>query len=179
MSKKMMKGTIAITAGVVLLLGGAGTYALWEVTQPLDGTVASGDLNLELGAASWTLNGEDVAGVEDVRIVPGDTLVLAQQLTVTAIGDDLAAQLAVDTTEMSGNSALVQQLEVSLALPDPTWADATEDGAYTIAPADEAYEPVTATVTIVFDEETGGQIGTNGEVDLSGVVFSLNQVPSS
>jgi len=149
MSKKMMKGTIAITAGVVLLLGGAGTYALWEVTRPLEGTVAAGDLNLELGEASWTLNGDDVADVGDVRIVPGDTL------------------------------ALGQQLEVSLALPDPTWADATEDGAYTIAPADEAYEPVTATVTIVFDEETGGQIGTNGEVDLSGVVFSLNQAPSS
>src|SRR5690625_308903 len=123
MSKKMTKGTIAITAGVVLLLGGAGTYALWEVNQPLDGTVQSGDLNLELGDAEWTLNGQPVGAVDEVRIVPGDTLALAQSLTVTAIGDDLAAQLAVDASALSGDPDLSEQLEVSLALPDTAWAE--------------------------------------------------------
>src|SRR5690625_3302013 len=34
MSKKTTTGTIAIPAGVVLLLAGAGTYALWEVNAP-------------------------------------------------------------------------------------------------------------------------------------------------
>jgi len=177
MSKKMTKGTIAITAGVVLLLGGAGTYALWEVNQSLDGTVQSGDLNLELGNAEWTLNDQPVGDVAEIRIVPGDTLALAQPLTITAIGDDLAAQLAVDASEISGDPALAEQLEVSLALPDTAWAQLVSADTYTITSADEAYEPVTAVVTIVFDEDTGGRIATNSEVDLTSVSFSLHQVP--
>lgn len=179
MSKKMTKGTIAITAGVVLLLGGAGTYALWEVNLPLDGTVQSGDLNLELGEGEWTLNGQPVGDVAQVRIVPGDTLALAQPLTVTVIGDDLAAQLAVDASGISGDPELAGQLEVSLALPDTAWAEPAGDSTYAIAAADEAYEPLTAAVTIIFDEDTGERIATNSAVDLSSVVFSLEQVPGN
>lgn len=178
MSKKMTKGTVAIAAGVVLLLGGAGTYALWEVNQPLTGTVQTGDLNLELGSAAWTLNGNSVTNVNEVRIVPGDELVLTQDLTVTAIGDDLIAQLSIDATA-AVPAELQGHLDISFDLPArPEWAqaDAEVPNTYTVEPSNSAYDPVPATVTIAFDQDTPGRDGVTQAVDLTAVNFELAQV---
>lgn len=178
----MTKGAVAIGAGVALLLGGAGTYALWSDTEAVDGTVASGDLDLTLGTAAWTLNGTPVAaGTEGtVRIVPGDVLQLTQPVTVTAIGDDLESTLTITEglASIDGDTLLDENLTVDLALDTATatWAtaDAVTPNAYDVAPADAAYAPVDATVTITF-EDVVGQVATASTVDLNAVEFTLTQ----
>ncbi|MDD9206686.1 alternate-type signal peptide domain-containing protein [Georgenia sp. 10Sc9-8] len=183
MVNKMTKGAVAVAAGVTLLLGGAGTYAWWSVEQSAaeQGEIQSGDLDLALGQAAWTLNGDPVtADVTQVRVVPGDVLVLTQSVTVTAIGDDLASQLSVSETDLTGTDPqLVEALDVEFTLPEETgWATLGEQNTYAIASSSEAYAPVEATVVITFDEATEGQVGTNAAVDLTSVVFSLDQLPT-
>ncbi|MEE6286090.1 alternate-type signal peptide domain-containing protein [Georgenia sp. MJ173] len=180
MANKMTKGTIAVAAGAALLLGGAGTYAWWSVSEAVDdqGTIQSGDLNLVLGDASWQLNGAPVADVDEVQIVPGDVLALNQPVTVTAIGDDLASVLTVDATDLSGDPELIEALDVSFTMPadDATWATAAGTNAFNIAPSNASYDSVNAGVTITFDEDTEDQVATDSTVNLSSVVFNLAQV---
>jgi len=174
-SKKMTKGSVAIAAGVVLLLGGAGTYALWEVSQPLDGSVAVGDLNLELGDGTWTLNGATVANPESVRIVPGDEVSLEQNLTVTAIGDDLFAQLSVNENEAFIPADLDEFIDVTFDL-DADWAEGEGNNTYLVEAGTEPYA-ATATVTVNFAASTPGREGVNSTLDLNELEFSLEQLP--
>ena len=177
MSKKMTKGTIAITAGVVLLLGGAGTYALWEVNAPLDGSVQTGDLNLELGEAVWTLNGASVDELDAVRIAPGDSLALSQAMTVTATGDDLAAQLSLTNEDAFVPEQLTDHLEVAFDL-DAAWASENGTNSYLITSGDEPYD-TTAEVTISFSSDTPDRVGANTPLDLSNLEFALQQQTAS
>lgn len=173
MSKKMTKGTIAITAGVVLLLGGAGTYALWEVNAPLDGNVQTGDLNLSLGDADWTLNGTSVDELDAVHIAPGDTLALSQPMTVTAIGDDLVAQLSLANEDAFTPDELTEHLEVAFDL-DAAWASENGANSYLITSGDVPYD-TTAEVTISFSSDTPDRVGANTPLDLTDLEFALQQ----
>lgn len=101
-SSKRTAAIIAIAAGAVLLLGGGGTLAYWSTTATLGGgTVVSGDLDLQpVGASSWTLTPEGgtatpVTDLSTIDIVPGDTLTLTGDFTITLVGDNLVADLAV------------------------------------------------------------------------------------
>lgn len=177
MSAKMTKGTVAIAAGVVLLLGGAGTYALWEVNEALDGSVESGDLNLELGDGDWMLNGAVVEDAASVLIVPGDTLELSQQMTVTVIGDTLEAELGVEEAGTFIPDELTEYMAVDFSIDAP-WADSAGDGTYLIS-SDPAPRDGTAEVTLTFSEETPDRVGVNTELDLNGLQFTLEQVLDS
>ena len=97
------KAIIAIVAGAVLLLGGGTTLAYWSTQATVNaGTVSSGDLNLTLvETPSWSLTPEGgtaapVADITVIDIVPGDTVTLTQDVTITLIGENLIADLAVD-----------------------------------------------------------------------------------
>jgi alternate signal-mediated exported protein len=164
MSKKMTKGAVAVAAGVVLLLGGAGTYALWEVNRPLDGTVQAGDLDLSTGAATWTLNGEEVTSPETLRVVPGDVLTVQQELTVTAVGDSLQAQLSVDEVSPLVDPSLAEYFDVDLT--------------YAVEPSDTA-QVVDADVSITFAESTPEREGANAQLDLGNLEFTLEQLAGS
>ncbi|WP_265520542.1 alternate-type signal peptide domain-containing protein [Oerskovia flava] len=176
---KLTKGAVAVGAGVVLLLGGAGTYALWSDSQSVaeSGEIASGDLDLELGTeGTWTLNGAAVADVTAVRIVPGDVLALTQPITVTAIGDTLQSTLSVSSAGLTGDADLLAALDLAFTFDTPpAWATDNGDGTFDVAPSDAAYAPVDAGVTLTFDEATPDQVATDAVVDLSSVTFSLEQ----
>jgi alternate signal-mediated exported protein len=177
MSKKMTKGAVAVAAGVVLLLGGAGTYALWEVNRPLDGTVQAGDLDLSTGAATWTLNGEEVTSPETLRVVPGDVLTVQQELTVTAVGDSLQAQLSVDEVSPLVDPSLAEYFDVDLTVDAP-WATDNADGTYAVEPSDTA-QVVDADVSITFAESTPEREGANAQLDLGNLEFTLEQLAGS
>lgn len=96
------KAIIAIAAGAILLLGGGTTLAYWSTQATVNGgTVSSGDLNLTLvETPSWSLTPEGgaAAAVTDITaidVVPGDTVTLTQDVTLTLIGENLIADLAV------------------------------------------------------------------------------------
>lgn len=96
------KAIIAIAAGAVLLLGGGTTLAYWSTQATINaGTVSSGDLDLTLvDTPSWSLTPEGgaaapVTDIAAIDVVPGDTVTLTQDVTLTLIGDNLVADLAV------------------------------------------------------------------------------------
>jgi len=102
---KLLKGSIAGAAGIALLLGGAGTFALWNDSAAASGgTVQSGALSVALkGSAAWkdisadAVGGTTWAPATD-KLVPGDTVTYTQQVDVTATGKNLKANLSFDPT---------------------------------------------------------------------------------
>lgn len=173
------KGIVAIAAGAVLLLGGGTTLAYWSTTLTLDaGTVNSGDLDLALGDATWTLDGVigDPVAVADpsvVNIVPGDVLTLTQEIDVTLVGDTIEALLSADTADLVPADAAAA-FTVELDLGDI----GTPDGDAVRLTPDDVADPITATLTITFDPATADRDFVNTPLDLSEVGFTLEQASS-
>jgi alternate signal-mediated exported protein len=103
-SNKLFKGAIAGAAGVALLAGGFGSFALWSDQEALPGgTIETGHLTLAAGAEEWVdQNPADPAetgwqpGVD--TMVPGDTVTLSVPLTVSAVGKNLEGTIHIDRT---------------------------------------------------------------------------------
>lgn len=173
--------TLAIAAGTALLLGGAGTYAYWSTETALTaGVIESGDLDLTLGDGTWTLAGvlqpaTAVTDLTDVRLVPGDVLTLTQPITVTLVGDTIAADLTSTLGPSFTSGSLAPYLDVELTLPAGL-GTATADNTYRIVGATE--QTVDATLRITFLADTAERDGVNSAVDLGGVSFALTQASS-
>ena len=114
------QGILAGLAGAALLLGG-GTYALWSASDNITGgKITAGDLNIKAGTfAAFDVSAdradatdEVIAGVNtflghtvdltagddsEWRIVPGDTVALVFPFTATVKGDNLVAELTMNT----------------------------------------------------------------------------------
>jgi alternate signal-mediated exported protein len=175
------KGVIAILAGTALLFGGGGTYAYWSTQQALTaGTVQSGDLNLSLGAGTWTLKGvltptaANVPNPANVRIVPGDVLTLTQPVTVTLVGDTIQANLSVITTTDLVPVNLQQYITVAFTAPG--LGAQTGTNTYRVLPANSG--TFNATVTITFAQNTPDRVLTATGINLNNVAFSLTQASS-
>jgi len=105
---KLVTGSIAGAAGIALLLGGAGTLALWNDSATASGgNVQSGALTVALaGTPVWKDISPDsadtswspvaVGSTPADRLVPGDTVTLTQRVDVTATGKNLQAELSFD-----------------------------------------------------------------------------------
>lgn len=174
------KAIIAIAAGTALLLGGAGSYAYWSTSQSLNaGTVNTGDLNLALGAGTWSLDGTltaptTVADPSAVHIVPGDVLTLTQVLDVTLVGDNLEALLTADLSAVipvASASYLTATLSVT-GVGTPAGVNT-----YRLTPADAA-APINAVLTITFNSTTPNRESVNTPIDLTALAFTLTQASS-
>jgi alternate signal-mediated exported protein len=186
---KLAKGAIAGAAGVVLLLGGAGTFAFWNSTANVaGGSIVAGNLLVaNTGAAGvWTDQNDVVITIATYRIVPGDTLTYTDDLTVTAVGDNLVATLDLAggaiTPTTAGNAA-----DVALAgyLADSATLTATGTGisgaspTYTIVAGTAGVSQV-VTVSVELDFPFGAVAGVEndaklGSVNLSNMAVTLTQ----
>lgn len=174
-SQSKVKGIVAIAAGAALLLGGGGSLAYWSVSQnAVVDDIQTGDLNLTTGTGTWTLNGVAVADVSTIKIVPGDSLVLTQPLNLTLVGDNLKAQLAVDSSSLvsiGGNTTA--NVTVTSAVSGLT----ASGGVYPVTPSTLASNPtIAATVTINFASSTPNRADVNATINLDKLVFTLTQV---
>jgi alternate signal-mediated exported protein len=114
---KVLKGSIAGAAGVALLLGGAGTFALWNSTAGIDGAViTAGALTVATANGVWTdqTSSTQAIDLEKYDIVPGDTLTYNTEVLVNAVGDNLNATLSVDKRSILPVS-LTDTADVALA----------------------------------------------------------------
>ena len=195
---KLLKGSIAGAAGIALLLGGAGTFALWNQTATVaNGSVTSGVLTIAPGATgTWkdisadkVAGGVNIADISTFKIVPGDKLELTQTVTINATGNNLAAKLTYDPATIATansnaatqllNEALKNKLVVTFAATGTGVTAGTNEA--TIAPTTSA-TTVTVKMTIELPVATGttpttdaGTIAQNGSVGLAGLAFKLNQ----
>jgi len=163
---KLVSGSVAVAAGIALLMGGAGSLALWNDSVTANaGTVSSGTLDVSSGTAgSWSPN--------LAKIVPGDTVVYTQTLNLSATGDNLKATVSSNigtiTNNITGSTATSTFVvkNSSNVVVIPTAGVYTLNGAYTVE----------VTITVAFDSGTSGTTGQNASVNLSTLAISVTQV---
>ena len=186
--KKIVKASIATTAGVILLLGGAGTFATWNSSATAQGaSIMAGNLVVEASqdAGTWTANGSAIS-IDDYRVVPGDVLTYTKTMKVGAEGDSLSATLALTDSSIAP-ADVTKPADVALASYLTDSAVLTASGAgitgtgptFTVTPAgDVVSQDVTVTVTIAFpygDVAGGNNAAMNGAVTLDELTVSLTQ----
>lgn len=95
--KKSMKGTIAIAAGIALLLGGGGSLAYWQSSASTTGaTISTGELNVTVNtpSATWQVTrGSTTTTINPAtfKMVPGDTVIYTVPFSTVAAGTNLTA----------------------------------------------------------------------------------------
>ncbi|MET3770148.1 alternate signal-mediated exported protein [Marisediminicola sp. UYEF4] len=181
---KLLKGSVAGAAGVALLLGGAGSFALWNSTESVNvGSVASGTLSIaQAGTPTWMDVSADKAAsaIDDIstfKVAPGDTIELTQVVEIDARGNNLRATLSYDELSLAAvtaaDKALLDELVITLDAAGGT--NVTRIGStetFAVTPATST-STVTLTVTIEFPDTVTG--ATNGTVDFSALAFKLQQ----
>jgi alternate signal-mediated exported protein len=185
---KLTSGAIVGTLGIALLLGGAGTFAMWnQSTTANAGTVASGTLTIaNSGTPTWknvstdaAAGGTAIANIASYKIVPGDTLEMTQTFTVAASGDNLKATLAYDpasiTTATTADAALKAATTVNFtATGGGITTDATTK-VVSVASTTAGVNTVTVKLTVSLPSTVSGVTAQGGSLNLSAVSFNLAQ----
>ncbi|TPW75459.1 alternate-type signal peptide domain-containing protein [Schumannella soli] len=197
---KLTKGAIAGAAGIVLLMGGAGSLAYWTGTASLDNagqTINAGTLTAvkvtSPAATGWQVNGAAIPA--NYVAVPGDVITYKQDVKITASGSNLKFTLALadsaitasgtqDTT--NPNFALKQRLAQTSAFTigaSPKVSLVTgSTNTYKVDSAGDTTISVTATITWPFDGTTSGStvaadnLAKTGAVSFGSTVVNLQQV---
>jgi alternate signal-mediated exported protein len=187
---KFLKGGIAGAVGIVLLLGGAGTFALWNSSASTEaGTIAAGNLSVVASstAGSWTVNGgASRASMTGYKVVPGDVLVYRKAMSIIATGDNLVATLSVaeaaiapTSTSAPADVALAAYLTKTATLTATGTGISTGSAPFTVtAGAAGVSQDISVSVTITFPKSTtaGFENDTKlGSVNLDALAVTLTQ----
>lgn len=181
---KLLKGSIAGAAGVALLLGGAGTFALWNDDATVNGgTISAGTLTVveTPGATSeWSsADGGTIADIGAFQIVPGDVLTYTTTLDITAQGDNLSATLEIDPRSIVPSTLAA----ADAALADSLTESATVSVDGSAAAATQAISPVAGTqeVTVAVEltfpdgDPADDNLAKSGSVSLESFSVTLTQ----
>jgi len=130
---------------VALLLGGAGTYALWTTTGTVASTAAVGSGNLALtvsnGAWYWgnsactTTTGAAIT-LANTKIVPGDCLIYKADVKVDAVGNHLKARATISATPTITYGSGVTASDITVA----TTTSFTTNGTTIVSPSANVYD---------------------------------------
>lgn len=164
---KLTKASIAGAAGIALLLGGAGTLALWNDTATIaGGDITSGTLYISDSTGSWDSS--------PALWVPGDSFTYTGTVEIEATGTNLAAELSVDTSGITGDTDFANALDIVFTASG-TGITLDSPGVYSVTPNAGT---VTANVTVVvtFPTTVSGTTAQDMTVDLDSVNFLLQQV---
>ena len=193
---KLVKGSIAGAAGIALLLGGAGTFALWNDSVVVQSaTVQTGKLEIaKTGTPTWSdvsASGSTGATFDPAtqKIVPGDTVRLSQTVTISGEGKNLKARFALSDLAAAIPTALSNQITVAGETFTPVTVKLTptlsgqgaaitavpnQTNVFEVAPT-SGTSSYTVTVDVAFDSRTNAKVGQTQTVDLSKVNFTLTQ----
>lgn len=182
--KKVTKATIAAAAAGALLLGGAGTVALWQGTDTVNsGNVQTGHLKLDTTATGqWTdISGGSSAPIADIaafKIVPGDTVQFVQTVTIDAVGNNLKGALSVGALDAAIPAELADDVTANLAIDPENTSGLTKAGNVLSFGASGTYQ-VPITITVAFEAGTTGStaaVTMDKQVVLSALSLNLDQV---
>jgi alternate signal-mediated exported protein len=197
------KGAIAAAAGAVLLLGGAGTFALWNDSTTVDaGSVTSGHLALDdsslvghwyhydpaLTVGQYAAQGDLVDTAGAYTVVPGDELIyVATGLGIDAEGGNLHFTVtSSNTSALSGNGFTVSGvslLDTTGLMPAPTTTTTSSQfqgvnagvKVYSVDAADGLVQAdYTASIRLAFAAD--GTANQGRSLDLSTTQIDVNQV---
>lgn len=180
---KFAKGSLAAGAGLVLLLGGAGTLAYWNDSADLTGgTINAGTLELTADEGTWAQGAEKIDATQ-WTMVPGDELTYTAELGLLAQGNNIRGTVVLDESFVSITPEAADQIDVSFdmpegaALPDGVTYD-DEVFTFTQPSGDAAVTiPVEVTVSFPFDEGAEQNSSQGAVVDLQKISFTATQTP--
>ena len=168
---KLVKGAVAGAAGIALLIGGAGTFALWNSTATVSaGSISAGTLSLTANTDGVWKNGSTVIDPATYKMIPGTTLVFTQTLAINATGDGLTAGLT--SSGMTGSGALDSAVTKSLAITSTSSNVAVSGSTITVV---SAATPATVKVTYTVTLPSSATTGQGGTLNLSALTFTLAQ----
>ena len=179
---KLTKAAIAGGAGIILLMGGAGTFAVWNDSAVAgNATITAGDLAIapSATAATWSSQTGPIANIAAYRIVPGDVLTFTQTFDITAIGDNLKAKVDISAgsivaadTANTDDAALAALLSsnATVAVGGSGVTEVVAGKEYSFA---SGARTVTVSATITFPGVA--TTGQKGAVSLSGFAVALTQ----
>lgn len=170
----LIKGTAAIAVGAALLLGGGGTLAAWNATDSATpGVIAAGDLNVIAGTGAWTDRNNQPVDIRTYKVVPGDKLTYTQDLTVTLVGDKLAAKIVLanlPASTFSADNVSISPLKLTNGAGEVTEADVLKPV------KGSATQSVTASTIFEFNGSTSGRNDVTKTYNLGNVSYTLSQV---
>lgn len=171
--KKSTKALVAAAAGSALLLGGAGSLALWNADTSLDGvTLNSGELKLgEADCSAWQLTGGgQTVDLGDKLLVPGDVVSKTCTSAITATGANLLANVTTDGPVFDRDVSEFASIDESYSVGD-------REDATTVTSADGGEDLVT-TVTVTF-KSTSDNRAQAATAELGDYTVFLTQVASN
>lgn len=190
---KLTKGIIAAAAGIILLSGGAGTFAAWNSQATIaGGTVNTGQLEVETtGTGTWAdQTGTPVAAptLASYVFAPGDELTFTQDVLVTVRGAHLVGNLSAlipGITNTTGTAAAGFDVTATFGTPTAgngaVIANGTANGSYDISAASSSATS-TATVPVTVDIKFLGTADNStqlGSVKLSDISIDLTQIAAA
>ena len=171
----LIKGTAAIAVGAALLLGGGGTLANWNAeATAAPGTIVAGDLNVAKTAAGvWKDRAGTTIDINTYKVVPGDKLTFTQDLTVTLVGDKMAANVVL--ANVPANTFTADNVAISPLKLTNTAGDVTSNTVLKPVTG-SATQTVTASTVFEFKSTTTGRSDVAKNYDLGSVGYTLSQL---
>lgn len=173
------KGALAAGAGAILLLGGAGSLALWSDSDALsDDAITTGDFGLNCTGGAWNdvslpantiLHGTAIDPATDL-MVPGDTWEYTATCTPKATGKNMHAVLSADLTGTGGT--LPAGVTVTSSI------NGLANGATLSIPNPQATTPPSypVSVKVEFSGAVTGTTSINSGISVQGMTIKLDQV---
>lgn len=181
--KKLITGAIAGTVGIALLVGGAGTFALWSSQAQVTSTnIQAGHMTLEaVAGGKWQeISSTNVATdlPSGYKIIPGKTVQFTQDLAITAVGNDLKADLTYgDLTKSTSDtlSTYMKNVAVVVSSSDANVVPSTVNGKTVLSVNAPGTYTVKVAVKATFDPAVTGQQGADLTYSLNTLGFTLAQ----
>ena len=186
---KLIKGAVTGAAGIALLLGGAGTFASWNVSSHLtpSGTVNTGTLKISSSSpVGWfaDANATQAVDVNSFHAVPGDTLYYKATADILAVGNHLEAEIGVDQSTLNAEFTTGGPSNaVHASVASVTGTGITQSNGDFIFAASGS--DILATVIVKVDFPLGdssvnaGSDGQGSAIKLDPLTITLTQVPES
>lgn len=173
---KTVKGSLAGAAGVALLMGGFGSYALWSDSQPLAANgVSTGQLNIATTAGSYDDANTPAASdwTTSDKMVPGDVVTYTQTFTAKGDGKNLKGTIALASPgALQGTSSTITR-SVAITSNNATVSQVTPTSFAFTAPFGTA--TLTAVVTYTLPSTTSNLVDQNVSASTPATAFTISQ----
>lgn len=177
------KGALVGVAGVALLAGGYGTFALWTDTEAApDGGVVSGNLDIVAGTTTvWddlsTTAPGDWNNATD-HVVPGDEITMTKTFTISSKGKNMKSKLTftpgVVTKGTVAAGGFGDYLTVTTAVSGlPATTGPANEWTFTTPTAPTV---VTVKVTFKFDAAATGQEAQDASASITAGQLVFEQI---
>jgi alternate signal-mediated exported protein len=186
---KLTKGAIATAAGVILLMGGAGTLASWNssATAGASQTISAGSLGVTAGTAGvWKNAAGTTITPSSYKIVPGDVLTYTQTFNLAATGDNLLFTVSATpgaiagATSATADTKLAAQTSSSATytVSGSNIAASTSANTYKVA-SNSGTSTVTITMTVQFPYAAADNTSQLGSITLGAGAITLLQTQTA